>query len=119
LVRKTHISWNPFGFVHHLGWDLLPHISRYVVAFNCIYDFLLVNSTTESKHVVVLKRTQANTRSWYPHFINHFPFVLLSIILFAVPIHFIIEKRAYYIYKALNRAYRVVCVRKIHVLNLD
>ena len=56
LVRQTHVRWHPACFVNsHSTSNLLPYVSLDVVHFNSVHDAFLVNTPSESKHVVVLK----------------------------------------------------------------
>jgi len=115
LVSEAHVRRHPTSLVDKRAGDLLPHIPRNIVALNSVYDLLLVNSAAESKDVVVLEGAEGDSSAWHLERINFFPLVLLGIVLFTVPIHYIIHKCAHDVNEAVHAANRVVCVRLVHV----
>lgn len=117
LVSKAHIGRHPFSFINKWCWNFLPNISWNIIALNSIYYLLLIHSTSKSENVVVFKWTKTHTCPWNSHWINFFPLVLLSIVLFTVSIYNIVYKCTYYIDKSINTANRVVSMCFIHVCN--
>ena len=85
-----------------MRWDLLPDISRDVVTFNGVNNFLLVNTTTKREHIIVLERTQADSCTGYSHLVDDLPLVLLRVILLALAVDFVVNKSAHNIDEALN-----------------
>ena len=68
LISKTHVTRNPVRFVNSstsnrvlTSNNFLPHIFRDIIAFNCVNNILLINSTSKCKNEVVLERTQCNS----------------------------------------------------------
>ena len=55
LMSKAHVAWHPVGLVDLRGGDFLPDIARDVINFYCVYNSLLIDSSTECEDVIVLK----------------------------------------------------------------
>jgi hypothetical protein len=101
LICKTHVRRNPLRLIYNRSWNLLPNISRNVVAFDSVDNLLLINTTAKGENIVVFECTETHTSSRNSHRINLFPLVLLSIILLAIAIDRIIDVSAYNINKSI------------------
>jgi hypothetical protein len=47
LICKTHVRRNPLRLIYNRSWNLLPNISRNVVAFDSVDNLLLINTTAK------------------------------------------------------------------------
>jgi hypothetical protein len=119
LVGKTHVGGDPARFIDERAWNLLPHITRNVIALNSINDLLLVDAAAERKDVIVLEGTETDACAWYLERVNFLPLVLLSVILLAVAINDIIDEGADNVDKAINAADWVISVCFVHVGHAD
>jgi len=94
LISKSHVSRNPFWFVHYWGRNFLPNISWNVIAFYSVDDLFLVYTTAERENIVVLKSTKTDTGSWNSHWVNLLPLIFLSIVLLTIAIDRVIDVSA-------------------------
>lgn len=68
LVGQAHVGGNPGGLVDAwVAGNLLPNITLDIVDFDRVNDTFLVDSSSESKHIVVLEGTETNARTWHAH----------------------------------------------------
>lgn len=118
LVRQAHVGGHPLRLVHLGCADLLPHVARDVVALNGVNDPLLVNSATESEDVVVFEDTQRSAGARHAHISDQLPFVLLRVVYFAVAVDLVAYEGADDVDEVLDGAYRMICVRVVHVAHL-
>ena len=92
LMRQPHVGGHPVALVNHRSLNLLPDIAFNIVTLNGVNNTLLVNSASESKHIVVLKGTERNTGSGYSHLSQDFPLILLTIVLLTVAEHLVVDE---------------------------
>jgi len=117
LVGQTHVTCYPFALVDQRSSDFLPDVTLDVIHFNSINNALLINTTTESEQVLVLEWAQSNASSGHSHVSNLLPFVLLSVVSFAVGINLVVDESTDNIDKPFNSAHTMVCVRIVHIGN--
>ena len=119
LMGQTHVGGHPVALVNHGSLDLLPDITFDVVALDGVNDALLVDSTSESEHIVVLEGTERNTGSGDSHLSQDFPFILLTIILFTVSEHLVVDESSNDVKESLDGTDRVISVGVVHASYLE
>jgi hypothetical protein len=119
LMCEAHVGGHPVALVNHRSLDLLPDITLDVVALDSVHDTLLVYSTSEGEHVVILEGTERDSGSGDSHFCQDLPFILLTIVLLTVSKHLVVDKGSYNIQESLNRTYRVISMGVMHTRYLE
>ncbi len=118
LVSQPHVGGHPLGLVDLGGRDFLPNIARNVINFNSIHDSLLIDSSPESKDVVVLEDAERGASARHAHISDQFPLVFLGVVNFAVAVHLVAHEGADHVDEVLDGADGVVGVRVVHVSHL-
>jgi len=67
LMSQAHVGGHPVALVNHWCGDLLPDITLDIVALDSVHDTLLVHSSSESEHIVVLEGAERDSSSGDSH----------------------------------------------------
>lgn len=102
LVSQTHIPRDPVRLVNLRGFYFLPDVFWNIIAFDGVYDVLLIDSASECEDIFVHKSWQSYSRPCDSQRINLFPLIFLYIVNFTNSIHQAVEKCGDYINEPFN-----------------
>jgi len=119
LVSKAHVRGHPVALINHRSLNFLPDISLDIIAFDGIYNALLVNSASKRKHVIVFKGAKRYSSSRDAHLSNNFPLILLTVILLTIAEDLVVDKCADNVKEALDGADRMISMGVVHACDLE
>lgn len=114
LIRQTHVSRNPSCLINGWSSNFLPNVFGNIVAFDCVYDIFLIDSSSKCEDVVVFEWTQGNTRSCYSKTINLPPLIFLDIIDFAEWVNLAIDESSNDVDEPFDSTKRMISMREYH-----
>ena len=106
------------GFVNFRRSNFLPNVARNVVTLDGVNNSLLVNSTSESEDIIVLKDAKRGSSTRDTHIRYELPLIFLGVVHFAVAVDLIAYKCADDVNKVLDGANGMIGVGIVHVTDL-
>jgi len=119
LMCEAHVGGHPVALVNHGRLNLLPDITLDIITLDSVHNALLVYSTSERKHVVVLEGAERDSGSGDSHFSQDLPFILLTVILLTVSEDLVVDKGSYDIEESLDCTDRVISMGIVHTRHLE